>query len=205
MGTGCVVQSIGLVLRELAADLKALAIWDVVIPERKAVWVAVVTALALGGCVQEAVKVELLAWVVLVHVGPVPEHLVDRVLDAKDAATRRLFRHADRVAQPPAQHPALGGVVVGGVGGIGHVERTDLGNACRYILGSAIDVAAAAFGDEEHARLFGRHQERPSRMPTSIQVLDHSPRITVQSAGLGVVGPRQDLGIGRGVQSLTVI
>lgn len=108
--------------------------------------------------------VQLLAGVVAVEILAVPLDLVRRVLDAPDAAVPGILRHADRVAEAPAEHDAVGGVVQRSAGDRRHIEALDHGPAARDRRGFHVEVAAGAAGDEQQLRVLRGDEQRARRM-----------------------------------------
>lgn len=82
LGACCVVERAVRTEGELATDCHIPLVWEIVgAPERKAVRVAIITALIFCRAIEEPMVVHLFAWVVLVDIRPASINLIRRVLN----------------------------------------------------------------------------------------------------------------------------
>lgn len=106
--------------------------------------------------------VHLLAWVVLVNVGPVSLDLVDAILDAEDAAGDGVLRDAHAVAEAPAQTRALRGVVERtATGQVANIKGPDLRVPGTELLGHRVHVVGAAPRHHQGVAGLARQQKGP--------------------------------------------
>lgn len=188
---------------ELVANLQAVKLGDVGVPQGEAVRISVVAALVVRRpAVEEAVEVQLLSGVVLVDVGAVPGDLIDRVLHAEDAARGRLLGDADRVSESPAQHRAVVGKVECRVGQGLHVKGADLRHSGVHVPRTVVNVVTAALGHDE--LVGGGHEQGSGDMPGAAHVLDHRPAVATDGTRIRVIRPRIDIVRGGGKERLVV-
>jgi len=193
-------------LRKLVADLETVVLRNLRgIPDGVAVRIAKV----VSGCraVQEAKKVELLAWVVLVDIFPVARDAVNAVLNAKNPARDRVLPNTDRVAQAPSQHSAFGVERVRLVGRRHptNVKHADLRQSIGQHRGLVLVCLATATGHHQLSLLLSRDEECSCNEIVVAHASDNDAGGRADSALFRIILPRVDGIDGRGVQSATIL